>query len=58
MCLFVIRTPNIARRSGSLNLNGIFDTCRRFGWLLESIMVKNAIKLKSMAIKLVNMLKL
>lgn len=31
-----ILTPNIARKSGSLNLNGIFDTCNRFGWLLES----------------------
>lgn len=24
-------TPNMARKSGSRNLNGIFDTCKRFG---------------------------
>lgn len=28
----MVHTPNIARKSGSLNLNGIFDTCKRFGW--------------------------
>lgn len=26
----------MARKSGSLNLNGIFDTCKRFGWFFES----------------------
>lgn len=26
----------MARKSGSLNLNGIFDTCNRFGWFLGS----------------------
>lgn len=31
-----ILTPNIARKSGSRNRNGIFDTCSRFGWFFES----------------------
>lgn len=38
-------TPNIALKSGSLNRNGIFDTCRRFGWSrasLEELLVNNA----------------
>lgn len=29
-------TPNIDLKSGSLNLNGIFDTCNLFGWFFES----------------------
>lgn len=33
-------TPNIARKSGSLNLNGMFDTWRRFGWDFESVAVE------------------
>lgn len=28
-------TPNMDRKSGSLNRNGIFDTCNLFGWLLD-----------------------
>ena len=28
------------RRSGSLNLNGIFDTCNLFGWFLPSTPVR------------------
>lgn len=29
---FKALTPNIALRSGSLNLKGMFDTCNLFGW--------------------------
>lgn len=36
-------TPNIALKSGSLNLNGMFDTWRRFGWDLESIGVEDVV---------------
>jgi len=32
-------TPNIARKSGSLNLKGMLETWRRFGWLLASVVV-------------------
>jgi hypothetical protein len=32
-------TPNIALRSGSLNRNGMFDTCKRFGLLMDGFLV-------------------
>ncbi len=32
-------TPNIALRSGSLNLNGIFDTCKRFGVVKDAFLL-------------------
>lgn len=32
-------TPNIALRSGSLNLKGIFDTCKRFGVFKEAVLL-------------------
>lgn len=35
-------TPNIALKSGSLNLKGIFDTWSLFGWLFESLSVDTA----------------
>ena len=36
-------TPNIALKSGSLNLNGIFDTWRRFGWFLASEIMEDEV---------------
>lgn len=39
----IILTPNIALKSGSRNLNGIFDTCNRFGWFFWSLWTRDAI---------------
>lgn len=48
-----VLTPNIALRSGSLNLNGMLDTWRRFGWLLASAVTEDCVVIVDVPLVLV-----